>query len=39
MIKSRKVGWTGHAAHIGRKRNAHGFFGKKVRREEITRKT
>ena len=26
LIKSRKMGWTGHVAHMGKRRGAYRFF-------------
>jgi hypothetical protein len=37
MIKSRKMRWTGHVAHMGERRNAYRIFVRKP--EETTRKT
>jgi hypothetical protein len=40
VIKSRRIGWTGHAARVGKTRNAYlQYFGMETRREKATQKT
>jgi hypothetical protein len=35
QIKSRRMRWAGHVAHMGEERSVHGFGGK-ARRKETT---
>jgi hypothetical protein len=39
MISSRTMGWKGHVALMGAKKNAYKDFGGEAGRKETTRKT
>jgi hypothetical protein len=39
MIKSRRIGWAGHVARMGAKRNAYRIFVGKPERRGTIRKT
>jgi hypothetical protein len=39
QIKSRRIRWAGHVAHMGEERNVYRVFDRKARRKETTWKT